>query len=92
MTALTVTSIIDKVEMSADAQMQLIPAFYDLQNDEVYISTDNDGNIASVHIYDNLPNKILMRQELNIVSGFLFNGQFVTGDQAYHQLSDIRPA
>ncbi len=81
----------DTVAMSKDAQMQLIPAFYDLVNDEVYISRDNNGSIATVHLYDSLPDTILMRDELSVVSGFLFNGQFVTGDQAYHQLSDLRP-
>jgi len=80
-----------QINMSKDAQMQLIPAFYDLLNDEVYISRDHNGTIASIHFYDSLPDTILMRDELNVVSGFLFNGQFVTGDQAYHQLSDLRP-
>ena len=94
MTTLTLnknqTAVKEPIEMSADAQMQLIPAFYDLQNDEIYISRFNDGNIAPMHVYDSLPDAVLTRDELNVVSGFLFNGQFLTGDQAYQQLSDIR--
>lgn len=96
MTTLTLdsnqTTIGDQIDMSIDAQMQLIPAFYDLQSDEIYISRFIDGNIAPVHVYDSLPDTVLMRHELNVVSGFLYNGEFVTGDQAYRQLSDIRPS
>ena len=78
------------IEMSPEAQMQLIPAFLDMQNGEVYISRFIDGSMAPMHVYDSLPDSVLTRNELNVISGFLYNGQFVTGDQAYHHLSDIR--
>ena len=71
-------------------QMQLLPAFKDLDNQQVFLSRYADGTLAPTHVYDGLPQLLLQRREMNVISGFIFAGEFLTGDQAFLRLSDIR--
>jgi len=66
----------------AKAKKKLQPAFYDMETDTIYPSTYADGRAAPIHIYDGLPNEVQVRMQLNIVSGFTMNGDFLTRNQA----------
>ncbi len=76
--------------LPAGTQMQAMPAFYDLEEGQIYLSRFADGSLAPMHVYDSLPDAILMRRELNVVSGYLYDGAFLTGLQTAQRLSDQR--
>ncbi len=73
-----------------NTQLQLLPAFLDMRSGKVYLSQFANGDLAPVHVYDGLPDKILLRNDMKLVSGFILNGQFLTHQQAAEKLSDTR--
>lgn len=77
-------------QLPENAQLQVLPAFFDIQNGHIYLSRFSNGNLAPVHIYEGLPDRILKRTELELISGFVFDGQFMTHEQTTAKLSDIR--
>jgi len=72
-----------------NTQLQLLPAFYDLKSNAIFLSRFANGDLAPVHTHDGLPGAILARKELKLVSGFIYNGQFLTHEQATERLSDL---
>ena len=70
-----------------DVQMQLLPAFVDRLTGQIYLSRYANGELAPVHVFDGLPDEILNREQLNLISGFVLNGEFLTHDQAARRLS-----
>jgi len=74
------------------------PAFLDYNTGKIYHSCFSNGEPAAVHLYDGLPDEVVTkRNEDNkviavvdsIISGFIFNDEFLTRDQAIEILGDI---
>ena len=63
-------------------QIAFQPAFYDMQTGKVHVSCFADGRQAPVHILDALPQEVANRADLNLVSGFISDGVFLTRQQA----------
>ncbi len=66
------------------------PAFLDRKSGDIYRSCFSDGRPAAVHLYDGLPDSVIIKRDNNnkpiavkacIVSGFLFKEQFYTREQ-----------
>lgn len=77
-------------QLPENTQLQVLPAFFDLQNGNIYLSRFANGNLAPIHVYEGLPERILKRSELELISGFIVNGQFMTHEQTAACLSDTR--
>ncbi len=70
-------SIINKINSDS-----LLPAFYDMETATIYLSRFSDGRIAPIHRYDGLPDEVSARAGVNVVSGFVIKGVFLTRQQA----------
>ena len=60
----------------------MAPAFYDMETGNIYVSRYSDGRVAPIHIYDGLPAEIVERADINVISGFVKDGEFMTREQA----------
>ncbi|VAW79810.1 hypothetical protein MNBD_GAMMA12-64 [hydrothermal vent metagenome] len=58
------------------------PAFYDMQTGKIHIARFANGQQAPLHILDGMPKEVAERSDLNLVSGFIYNGIFMTRQQA----------
>ncbi len=68
--------------------LRLQPAFFDMETGRIYLSRYTDGRPAPVHILDGLPAEVAQRTDINLVSGFVLEGRFLTRDQALkHKLA-----
>ena len=68
-----------------------IPAFQDLETGQIYISCDEQGNQATIHRLDGLPDELIKERDLNgkiiavkssVIPGFVKDGVFYTREQA----------
>ena len=69
-------------QIRATHQATFQPAFYDMQTGKIHISCFADGREAPVHILDAVPQEVAERADLNLVSGFVSDGVFLTRQQA----------
>jgi hypothetical protein len=67
--------------------LALKPAFFDMETGRIYLSRYADGREAPIHIVDGLPQQIMDRVNINIVSGFVLNNRFLTREQAMRLLN-----
>jgi len=67
-----------------------VPAFFDGETEEVFLSRFADGQPAPIHLLDGLPTHCVLARDAtgivvavkdSIVSGFCRNGHFYTRDQ-----------
>lgn len=74
-----------------------VPGFLDRDTGSVYRSRAADGNPASVHVLDGLPDDLVVRRapsgqvsaiKPSIVAGFLRDGLFYTREQAARALTE----
>ncbi len=65
------------------------PAFYDMQTGKIHISRYSSGRQAPLHILDGIPNNVAKRADLNLVSGFIYNGIFLTRQQAADKREEL---
>ena len=65
----------------------MTPAFYDMESGNIFVSRYSDGRVAPIHIYDGLPSEIIERADINVISGFLKDGEFMTREQAAEYLA-----
>lgn len=78
-------------EMTAGAAvLGFLPAFQDLDNEEVHLSVNTDGSLAAVHLLDNLPDHWVVERDEEgritalkdgIIAGFMRQGRFYTRAQ-----------
>ncbi len=69
-----------------------VPAFYDLVDERLYLSTYRDGSQASVHVLEGLPEKLRRRDhyQRDLVVGFLRGNRFYTREQAAGLIEKLR--
>jgi hypothetical protein len=69
------------------ALLGFLPAFRDLETDEVHLSVNENGKLATVHLLDNLPDHwVIERDEVGritalkegIIAGFMRHERFFT--------------
>jgi hypothetical protein len=75
-------------EMTAGAAvLGFLPAFQDLDTEEVHLSVNEDGSLAAVHLLDNLPDHWVVERDdqgritalkEGIIAGFMRQGRFFT--------------
>ncbi|VAW94930.1 hypothetical protein MNBD_GAMMA22-1699 [hydrothermal vent metagenome] len=74
-----------------------VPAFLDLMSGKIYRSCYSNGKFAAVHLYDGLPDELIIKRNTNrkpiavktsVVSGFLLQGEFYTREQAISKLGN----
>lgn len=67
-----------------------LPAFLDLDTDEIHLSVDEHGNVADRHLLDNLPNHWVSERDKagritalkdQIIAGFMRQERFYTRAQ-----------
>lgn len=78
-------------EMTAGAAvLGFLPAFQDLDTEEVHLSVNEDGSLAAVHLLDNLPDHWVVDRDDEgritalkdgIIAGFMRQGRFFTRAQ-----------
>lgn len=72
----------DRHDTKNEASQKLQPAFYDLESGEILVSRFADGRPAPIHMLDSLADEVMERIDINIISGFVKNGLFLTRQQA----------
>jgi hypothetical protein len=72
------------------------PAFFDTQTRTVYLSCFADGKLAPCHLWDGLPDDVVLARNLagrvakikaSIRSGFVLDGRFFTREEAAMEIS-----
>jgi hypothetical protein len=67
------------------------PAFLDTERKEIYLSRHANGDVATVHILDGLPEHLRLSGETsataskaksNVIAGFVRDGKFYTREEA----------
>ncbi len=71
-----------KTKQEITKPQTLQAAFYDMETGKIYASQFANGCLAPIHIFDGLPEEIQARSDLNVISGFTQNGNFLTRKQA----------
>ncbi len=75
-----------------------IPAFLDFETGAVYISSYRNGHPAPIHLYDGLPQHLIMgfnsvnkpnKVKPSVVSGFVHEQRFYTREQAKNRVQDL---
>jgi len=81
----------------ANVEYGFTPAFLDYDTGIIYHSCFSNGKRAAVHLYDGLPDSVITKRNANnkaiavsdnIISGFMFNDQFYTREQAIDFLDE----
>ena len=69
-----------------------VPAFYDLVEERLYLSTYRDGRPAAVHVLEGLPERLRQRNhyQRDLVVGFLRGNKFYTREQAAGLIAKLR--
>ncbi len=65
------------------------PAFYDMQTGKIHICRFANGQQAPLHILDGIPENVTARSEVNLISGFIYNGVFMTRQQAADKRDEL---
>ena len=84
-----------------NADLGFRPAFRDTDTGRVYSSCFGDGRPAPVHLYDGLPDDVVIERtasghvttvKSSVVSGFVRCGRFYTREEAAAAVRDTMPA
>ncbi len=74
-----------------------MPAFKNLKDDEIHLSTDAHGELSVMHLFDGLPNHWINEQDsqgkaltlqAEVVAGFMRNARFYTLSELMHSICD----
>jgi len=65
------------------------PAYFDMQTGKIHVSRYASGHQAPLHILDGIPDNVAKRADLNLVSGFIYNGIFLTRQQAADKRAEL---
>lgn len=78
---------------------RFLPAFLDTSTGSVYPSRFRDGRWAPIHLFDGLPEKLVLQRaasgeviavKTSVTSGFLRDGRFYTREQAARAMQSIK--
>lgn len=80
-----------------DVSFGFMPAFKDLKTEEIHLSVYHSGELAVVHVLDNLPQNWVdewgedghaISLKHGIIAGFMRNGDFYTLSEINNELRD----
>ncbi len=81
----------------SDISFGFMPAFKNLNNDQVHLSRDNQGELSLMHLFDGLPECWIKEKDeqgaaltlkIEIIAGFLRNAEFYTLNEIVNDIKD----
>ena len=81
----------------SDVSFGFMPAFKNLQDEQVHLAQDNQGRLSVVHLFDGLPDHWVNERDEQgralslkscIIAGFMRNAQFYTLSEIINDISD----
>jgi len=81
----------------SDISFGFMPAFKNLQNQHIHLSSDTNGDISLMHLFDGLPECWIQEKDekgaaltlkSEIIAGFMRNAEFYTLSEIVNKIMD----